>query len=374
MATSARPQPPDLRFDPRPEPTIRDVARQAGVSTATVSRVISGSVAARPQTRARVLAVAEALGYRPSAVARSLKLRTTRTLGLLVTDIQNPYYPEIVRAVEDAALERNLAVLLCNGADDPAREETYLELLVDRRVDGIIIASSGLQERHGAWLARRSVPVVLVNWAAPDLPLPAILGDNRAGGRLATEHLLSLGHRRIGHLSAPARNAAAAERLGGIGDALAGGGLDPGSLVVVEGDGQVAGGERAALELLERMPEITGIVCYNDLTAIGAVRALRARGRQVPADVSIVGYDDIALSAWVDPPLTTIAQRTSEMGRWAVRRLGELIGRADGAASGDGSRMEATGDGVSGSLGPPPVILPVELRVRASTAAPRESP
>jgi LacI family transcriptional regulator len=377
MATSARPQPPDPgsdpppdpRSDPPPEPTIRDVARKAGVSTATVSRVISGSVAARPQTRARVLAAAETLRYRPSAVARSLKLRTTRTLGLLVTDIQNPYYPEIVRAVEDAALERNLAVLLCNGADDPGREETYLDLLIDRRVDGIIIASSGLQERHGAWLARRSVPVVLVNWAAPDLRLPAILGDNRAGGRLATEHLISLGHRRLGHLSAPARNAAAAERLGGIRDGLADAGLDPESLVVVEGDGRVAGGERAAIELLERMPGITGIVCYNDLTAVGAVRGLRARGRQVAGDVSIVGYDDIALSAWVDPPLTTIAQRTSEMGHWAVRRLGELIGRADGAASGNGSRTAATGDG--GSLGPPPVILPVELRVRASTAPPR---
>jgi DNA-binding LacI/PurR family transcriptional regulator len=389
MATSAHPQPadlrsdqppdlrsdrpPDLQSDPRPEPTIRDVARQAGVSTATVSRVISGSVAARPQTRARVLAAAEMLGYRPSAVARSLKLRTTRTLGLLVTDIQNPYYAEIVRAVEDAALERNLAVLLCNGADDPAREETYLDLLVDRRVDGIIIASSGLQERHGAWLARRSVPVVLVNWTAPALRLPAILGDNRTGGRLATEHLLSLGHRRIGHLSAPARNAAASERLAGIGEALGEAGLDPGSLVVVEGDGQVAGGERAALELLDRTRGITGIVCYNDLTAIGAVRALRARGLQVPADVSIVGYDDIALSAWVDPPLTTIAQRTSEMGHWAVRRLGELmIGRADGAARRDVLHLGDAAEGANGSLGPPPVILPVELRVRASTSAPPE--
>jgi DNA-binding LacI/PurR family transcriptional regulator len=360
MTTSARERTPDPRFDQHPETTIRDVARHAGVSTATVSRVISGSVAARPQTRARVLAAAETLGYRPSAVARSLKLRTTRTLGLLVTDIQNPYYPEIVRAVEDAALERNLAVLLCNGADDPSREETYLDLLVDRRVDGIIIASSGLQERHGAWLARRSVPVVLVNWAAPDLPLPAILGDNRAGGRLATEHLLTLGHRRIGHLSAPARNAAAAERLAGIEEALAGARLDPGSLVVVEGDGQVAGGERAALDLLERMPDVTGIVCYNDLTAIGAVRALRSLGRQVPADISIVGYDDIALSAWVDPPLTTIAQQTSEMGRWAVRRVGELIGRGAG------------GDGLGSAVGPPPVILPIELRARASTGPPRE--
>lgn len=354
------------------EPTIRDVARQAGVSTATVSRVISGADPAKPQTRARVLAAIETLGYRPSAVARSLKLRTTRTLGLLVTDIQNPYYPEIVRAVEDAALERNLAVLLCNGADDPSREETYLDLLVDRRVDGIIIASSGLQERQGAWLARRrSVPVVLVNWAAPDMRLPAILGDNRAGGRLATEHLLSLGHRRIGHLSAPARNAAAGERLGGIREALERAGQDPDSLVVVEGDGRVAGGERAVLELLERMPDITGIVCYNDLTAIGAVRKLRAQGRQVPADISIVGYDDIALSALVDPPLTTVAQPTAEMGRWAVRRLGELIGLAGGPASDGRSEAGDSGGGLNDSLGPPPVILPVELRQRASTAAPR---
>ena len=337
-------------------PTISDVARKAGVSTATVSRVMSGAVAARPQTRARVLAAVETLGYRPSAVARSLKLRTTRTLGLLVTDIQNPYYPDIVRAVEDAALERNLAVLLCNGADDPAREETYLDLLVDRRVDGIIIASSGLQERHGAWLARRSVPVVLVNWAAPDLALPAILGDNRAGGRLATEHLLSLGHRRIGHLSAPARNAAAAERLAGVVEALTAAGLDPAALTVVEGDGRVGGGERAALELLDRDPGITGIVCYNDLTAIGAVRAIRARGRRVPEDVSVVGYDDIALSSLVDPPLTTIAQRMPEMGRWAVERLGELI--------------ERNGSGADEPVRPPPVILPVELRVRASTAPP----
>ena len=350
------------RVPSAPNPTIRDVAREAGVSTATVSRVISGLVGARPQTRARVLAAAETLGYRPSAVARSLKLRTTRTLGLLVTDIQNPYYPEIVRAVEDAALEQNLAVLLCNGADDPSREEAYLELLVDRRVDGIIIASSGLQERHGAWLARRSVPVVLVNWATPDLPLPAILGDNRAGGRLAAEHLLALGHRHIGHLTAPVRNAAAAERLVGIAEALAAAGLDRASLVVVEGDGQVAGGERAALELLDRMPAITAIVCYNDLTAIGAIRAVRARGWQVPADVSVVGYDDIALSAWVDPPLTTIAQRTSEMGRWAVHRLGELIAQA-----------ETTPDDVNVAAALAPVILPVELRVRASSAPPGRS-
>jgi LacI family transcriptional regulator len=310
-----------------------------------------------------VLAAADELGYRPSAVARSLKLRSTRTLGLLVTDIQNPYYPEIVRAVEDAALERNLAVLLCNGADDPAREETYLDLLVDRRVDGIIIASSGLQERHGAWLARRTAPIVLVNWAAPELSLPAILGDNRAGGRRAAEHLLSLGHRRIGHLTAPARNAAAAERQAGIRDAITAAGLDPDRLVVVEADGQVAGGERAARELLDRYRTVTGIVCYNDLTAIGAVRAVRGLGLRVPGEVSVVGYDAIALSAWVDPPLTTIAQQTSEMGRWAVRRLGELIARGSGDGGGANVRELAAESAV-------PVVLPVELLVRASTGPP----
>jgi len=370
---------------PRAEPTIRDVARSAGVSTATVSRVISGAVAARPQTRARVLAAVEQLGYRPSAVARSLKLRTTRTLGLLVTDIQNPYYPEIVRAVEDAALERNLAVLLCNGADDPAREETYLDLLAARRVDGIIVASSGLQERHGAWLSSHTVPVVLVNWASADLALPAILGDNRAGGRLATEHLIALGHRRIGHITAPPRNAAAAERLAGVRDAVAEAGIAPDGLEVVEADGHVTGGEAGARELLDRRPDVTAIVCYNDLTAIGAVRALRARGVRVPEDVSVVGYDDIPLSAWVDPPLTTVAQQTQEMGHWAVRRLEELIGKmsestgdgsADGMAGADamaGPHEMAAPDRIARTRGlraESAVVLPVDLRVRASTAPP----
>jgi LacI family transcriptional regulator len=357
---------------PRAEPTIRDVARSAGVSTATVSRVISGSVAARPQTRDRVLAAVQQLGYRPSAVARSLKLRTTRTLGLVVTDIQNPYYPEIVRAVEDSALERNLAVLLCNAADDPAREEAYLDLLVARRVDGIIVASSGLQERHGAWLSSRAVPVVLINWAAPDLALPAILGDNRAGGRLATEHLITLGHRRIGHLTAPPRNAAAGERLAGVRDAVAAAGIDAGDLIVVEADGHVAGGEAGARELLRLAPDITAIVCYNDLTAIGAVRALRGRGIRVPGDISVVGYDDIPLSAWVDPPLTTVAQRTHEMGRWAVRRLEELIaavGETAGRSAGSQSPSEGAQPAQAAQAA---IVLPVDLRVRSSTAPPRQ--
>jgi LacI family transcriptional regulator len=333
--------------------TMRDVAERAGVSTATVSRVISGTTSVRPATRALVLVAVAALGYRPSGVARSLKLRSTRTIGLVVTDIANPYFPKIVRAVEDAALERGHTVLLCDGADDPSREETYLELLIDRRVDGIIIASSGLEERYRDWLARRSVPVVLVNCTARGAALPAILSDNRAGGRLAAEHVLALGHRRIGHISAPDRNAAAGERLAGIREAIGSAEVDNAELAVVDGDGAVDGGEEATHTLLDRLPGLTAILCYNDLTAIGAVRALRARNLRVPSDVSVVGYDDIPFTAWLEPALTTVAQDTSEMGRWAVERLLELIGGRHG------SPPEAEA-----------VLLPVSLRVRESTAPP----
>jgi len=284
-------------------------------------------------------------------VARSLKLRSTRTIGLVVTDIANPYFPKIVRAVEDAALERGHAVLLCDGADDPSREETYLELLIERRVDGIVIASSGLEERYREWLVRRPVPVVLVNCTARGSALPAILSDNRAGGRLAAEHVLALGHRRIGHISAPSRNAAAGERPAGIRDATQA--VPDAELAVVDGDGTVEGGEAATHLLLDRLPGPTAILCYKDLTAIGVVRAVRDRGLRVPADVSVVGYDDIPFSAWLEPALTTVAQDTSEMGRWAVERLVERIA---------GRASEPAADGV--------VLLPVRLRIRGSTARP----
>ena len=208
--------------------TIGDVAERAHVSTATVSRVLAGVGRARPETEARVLAAARELDYRPSGVARSLKRQTTETLGLIVTDIENPYFPELVRAVEDAARAEGYAILLCNAADDPEREAGYLELLVERRVDGLIIAASSLGGRHAEWLAAAPLPVVLVNTAAADVDLPSIHSDNRAGSRLAAQHLLDLGHRRFGYLMPPPRNVDGPVRLAGVRDALADAGLDPG--------------------------------------------------------------------------------------------------------------------------------------------------
>ena len=330
--------------------TIRDVADRAGVSTATVSRVLSGAAPGRPATARRVVAAARELGYRPSGIARSLKRRRTRTLGLIITDIQNPFYPELVRAVEDAARAVGHSVLLVNGAEDPERERRALEELADRWVDGIIIAASQMTARHTDWLASATIPIALVNSRLPTDAIPAILSDNRSGGRLAAEHLLGLGHRRIGYLTAPPANAAVAERLAGTRDALRAAGLDAGSLPLQEGDGHVSGGQAAMERLLAAHPDLTAVVCYNDLTAIGAMRALRAAGRSIPQDVSVVGFDGIDLAGYVEPPLTTVAQQTREMGRWAVETV--LARLEEGAAPRSGAVLLSVALRRGGSTGP----------------------
>ncbi len=339
--------------------TIGDVARLAGVSTATVSRVLAGLGGAGPETRERVLDAARELGYRPSGVARSLKRRTTQTLGLIITDIENPFFPQLVRAVEDAAREHGFALLLCNATDDPDREASYLDLLVDRRVDGVVIAVSGLGARHGEWLAEPPLPVVLVNTVAPGLPHPSIASDSVDGGRQAAAHLLDLGHRRIGILAAGARNADAPARVAGVRTALAAAGLDPDATPVVVGEPDVGGGEAALCQLLERAPETTGVVAYNDLMAIGAMRAIRASDRTVPGDISVVGFDDVAIAAYTDPPLTTIAQSIAELGRWAVERLVERLASTESVDQNGGEDRVVSR-----------TVLPVRLIARGSSGPP----
>jgi len=331
------------------------VGDRAGVSTATVSRVLSGAVKARPATRERVLAAVRDLGYRPSGVARSLKLQRTQTMGVIISDVENPYFAEMVRAIEDVARELDYALLLCNGAEDPEREAAYLEVLAERRVDGIIIATGGVGKRHARWLAKAPVPVVMVNTETPVAGIPTILSDNHAGGRMAADLLIRLGHRAIGHLSAPGAHAASAPRLAGVRDALKSAGLGSDCLTIAEGDGHVAGGERAMIELLASAPSVTGVVCYNDLTAIGAMRALRGRGWRVPRDVSVEGFDGLDLAAYVDPPLTTIVQQKAVMARWAVEHLARLI--KAGPPPRDGNPADS-------------VRLPVSLLERESTGPP----
>ncbi len=329
--------------------TIRDVADRAGVSTATVSRVLAGIGNPKPETAAAVRRAVEQLGYRPSGVARSLRMKRTRTLGLIVTDIQNPFFPELVQAADSAARSLNYSIILGSAAYDEHRAMHYLDLMVDRRVDGLIIASSQLSDESWQWLLSSPVPVVVVNAEPTGLAVPVITSDNEGGPRLAVEHLVGLGHRRLAYIRGFEGFSADAPRFEGFLAACRDAGIPQADVVEVRGDGQFEGGERATAELLAAGSDVTAIVCHNDVTAIGAMRAIRAAGLRVPANISVVGCDDIAAAAWVVPALTTVAQQKAEMGAMAVQRLAAAL-----------DDPEFTGEAET-------IRIPMVLRVREST-------
>jgi DNA-binding LacI/PurR family transcriptional regulator len=305
--------------------TIRDVAELAGVSTATVSRVLAGIGSPRPATASAVHRAVIELGYRPSAVARSLRMRRTQTLGLIVTDIQNPFFPELVQAADVAARARGYSILLGSAAYDEHRAMHYLDLMVDRRVDGLLIASSQLSEASWDWVVRSPVPVVVVNAEPAGRPLTVITSDNAAGTESAIRHLVELGHRAIAYVQGPARFTATAARVDGFRNACAAAGLDLATTPLIAGDGLYEGGVTAGERLMADGLPVTAIMCHNDVTAIGVLRALREAGVRIPQEVSVVGCDDIAAASWVSPTLTTLVQAKTEMGRLAVERLVTLL-------------------------------------------------
>ena len=344
---------PNPRDRPTPA-TIRDVADRAGVSTATVSRVLARVGNPKPETAAAVLAAAAELAYRPSGVARSLRLRRTRTIGLIVTDIQTPFFPELVQAADLAARSVGYSILLGSAAYDEHRAMHYLDLMADSRVDGLIIASSQLSDESWQWLSRAPIPVVVVNAEPTGLPITVITSDNRAGARSAAQHLIGLGHRRMAYIRGYKGFTADVPRWEAFGGACREAGIPDGDLVELRGDAQFEGGERAATDLVDAGLGVTAIACHNDMTAIGAMRALREAGVRVPRDVSVVGCDDIAAAAWMEPPLTTVAQQKAEMGRAAVERVTSMLDHPDRA------------------FAPETIRIPTVLRIRESTGlAPR---
>lgn len=345
--------------------TIREVAARAGVSTATVSRSLRGGTGVEPATRKKVEAAARELRYRPSGVARSLKLRATSTVGLIVTDIENPYFPQIVSAVEDAAREAGYSVLLADGRRDPERELESLDILAEREVDGMIIASTAVSRRHRERILELHCPAVIVNSESTVPGVPAVMSDNVMGGRLAAEHALELGHRALVFVGDDDdHNSAVQARIDGAQAAVADRGGDARFRVVASmgiGDGAVEGGIRAARELVQASFEETAVLCRNDLSAIGVMRGLIDAGRRIPEDVSVVGYDDIELAAYVEPALSTVRQSTEEMARLAVE---DLFGRL--AQGHDPAEAEADGPPADTTR------VPVELVVRSSSGpAPR---
>ncbi|MBI5564673.1 MAG: LacI family DNA-binding transcriptional regulator [Chloroflexi bacterium] len=306
-------------------PTIQEVAEKAGVSPTTVSHVINNSRVVADETRQRVEAAMEELHYRPNALARSLRRGQTHTLGLILPDSSNPFFAEIGHSIEAAAFEQGYSVVLCNTEGDLAKEALYVDVLSKKQVDGIIFVAAGEQTDSLRALLHHKLPVVVVDRDLPDVEIDAVLTDNRQGGYLATKHLIDLGHTRIGCIAGPSHLTPSAQRVIGYRDALTEAGLPIVDDLITRGDFHPESGYLAARSLLDGPTAPTAIFACNDLMALGALRAVAEHGRRVPANFAIVGFDDIELASFTSPPLTTIAQPKSDLGRLAVQWLIERI-------------------------------------------------
>lgn len=304
---------------------MAQVAREAHVSLMTVSRVINKKEGVSQTTRERVQAVIEQLGYRPSDIARGLVTKRTGTLGLVMPDVANPFFAEVARGAEHVAYDAGYNLFLCSTEEDTQRELEMLQSLEEKRVDGVMVCSSRLEEDVLEEAVAGHPAVVLVSRRLESDDVGIVVINDVVGGQMATEHLLRAGHRAIGFLAGPPISESGRGRAKGYRATLAAAGVsfNPGwtrhCLPTVEG------GREMAREVLTAHPELTAFFCHNDLIAIGALQACADLGLAVPADVAIVGYDDIPLAALVSPSLTTCRVPRYEMGAEAMRLLLEKI-------------------------------------------------
>lgn len=332
-----------------PKPTIQDVARAAGVHPGTASRALNPELVGRtaPETTRRVREAAAQLGYVPDQFGRSLRTRRSHTIGVLIPDLGNPVFPPIVRGIEDGLRGAGYEALIANTDDSAEREEQLITVLAARRCDGYIIASSRQEDPAVEALLQSKTPVVLVN-RLMTTATASVASDDAAGVHAAVTHLVELGHTDIAHVSGPAALSMTQVRRSAFVDAMTAAGLaaDP-DLIETADRYAVDEGHRAFSRLLDRRTP-TAVVAGNDMIAIGCYSALRARGFRCPADVSVIGFNDMPLSGFLDPALTTVAIPQYDIGVSAAQLVLGLI-----------------------TDGPPEHrLLPVALEVRASTAPP----
>lgn len=304
--------------------SIKDVAASAGISVATVSRVLNDHPAVRPDTRDRVLAAIAELGYRPNGVARSLRTHQTHTLGLVISDVLNPFFTALARAVEDEARDRGYSVIIGNADERPALQDHHVRTLLERRIDGLLVSPTDGSSPLLPGVARSDVPVVFLDRWIPGVDAPVIRTDGRAAVRDLVSHLHGLGHRRLAIIAGPATTSTGNERVDAFRDALAGHGLELPAAYCEEGDYQAASGRRATARFLDLPEPPSAVFATDNLMTLGAMDEIRARGLRVPGDIALAAFDDIPWFPHTDPPLTAIAQPTEELGRSAVRALTDL--------------------------------------------------
>ncbi|MDV2582208.1 LacI family DNA-binding transcriptional regulator [Alkalibacillus haloalkaliphilus] len=300
--------------------TIKDVAHHAEVSVATVSRVINRNGYVNEDTRKKVEAAVDLLNYKPNSVARSLFKKQSKTIGIIVPDITNPYFPELVRGVEDYLIQKGFTTILCNSDEDPEKERLYLDVMKQKYVDGAIIVSNTIERDL---IAEYDMPVVALDRSIhQDIPTFAI--DNRDGGRKAAEHLLEVGCTRIGHIKGPDKVENSDNRYLGYIDVIKQQDWFLSSYVV-EGNFDQKQAAKVTKELLQSHPEIDGIFAGNDVMALGALKAAESLNLNVPEDLAIIGFDGIDLTEMTKPELSTLSQPIYQMSREAAEALTALI-------------------------------------------------
>lgn len=304
--------------------TMKDVAQRAGVSASTVSHIINGTRYVSPELTEAVISVIEDLDYRPYGLARSLRTKQSRTVGVLIPDNTNPYFAEIARLLEDVFFSHGYNVIVCNTEQNPDKELTYLRLLQEKAVDAMVFVSTGGDAGAIETIRRQQIPCVLLDRDVHGLNLDRVIAENEPGAYMATRHLIDRGHRRIGMIAGPKGIAAADSRLVGYERAM-----NESSLPtrIVQGDFQLESGYLGYRELRRNEPALTAVFAANDLMALGVLHGAAEDGVRCPKDLSVVGFDDIQLASYAVPALTTVRQPKDEIVNHAVNRLLLRIGK-----------------------------------------------
>ncbi|MCQ8769558.1 LacI family DNA-binding transcriptional regulator [Streptomyces telluris] len=300
---------------------IKDVAERAGVSVATVSRVLNGRSPVA-ETRERVLAAVAELGYRPDVVARALRTARTRTLGLVISDLRNPFFTELADAVEQEARRLGYSLIIGNAGESPEQQDDHIRTLLDRRIDGLLVSSAGTGSAMLGEAVAAGTPLVLLDREVPGVAAPCVRAEGRAALTELAAHLAALGRRRPAVIVAPAGTPVGDERLESFRTALAAHGVPlPAERIGASPDLRPEGGRQVMRRLLDLAEPPDAVLATDNLMALGALDEVRARGLRVPSDVALVAFDDVAWFAHLDPPLTAVAQPTRELGRAAVHTL-----------------------------------------------------
>ncbi|EKD87878.1 MAG: hypothetical protein ACD_35C00158G0001 [uncultured bacterium] len=331
-------------------PTIREVATLAGVAPITASRVINDSGYASEDVRQRVKQAAEKLNYVPNVLARSLKSKRTHTLALVITDITNPFWTTVARGVEDAASEKDYNVIFCNTDESAQKQKAYLQTLIQKQVDGVLLVPASSDENPIEFLRQQNVQVVLLDRSLANTEVDVVRCDSKGGAYQLIKLLMKLGHRKIAILRGPIGVSSAEDRMAGYQLALQETGLETSDQLIFSGEFSVESGYQMTKKLLLMSPRPTAMFASNNFIAIGALKALRDAQVDVPGEMSVVGFDDLPLALVVDPFLTVADQPAYDMGRLATQRLLEHL---------DGKTIQEFQE----------TILPVSIIERKSTKA-----